>query len=428
MGDKVLGAAGDEIIIEEFIDGQELSYLVFTDGRHYQMMPASQDHKRINDNDEGANTGGMGAYCPAPLADETLNKEVEERVIKKTIAGIVAERLDYTGILYAGIIVREGKISVLEFNCRFGDPETQSVLPLLDTDLSDICLAILDGGLDDIEIAWKKESAVCIVLASGGYPAKYKTGFEIKGLDLVKDAFVFHAGTKKENGKILTSGGRVLNVVSKAKTVKEAIDEAYKNAALISFEGAHYRKDIAQRALKFESEKISVSIIAGSDSDLEIIRETTKTLDEFGLKYCINIASAHRTPQYLKERIEEAIRRGAKVFIAGAGMAAALPGAVAAETTLPVIGIPISGKALSSFDSLFSIVQMPRGVPVAALAIGRSGAVNAAVLAAQIIAISDKELSKRLCEYKKKMADIVISKDLKLQKDGIDGYLGKSSD
>jgi phosphoribosylamine--glycine ligase len=250
MSEKILGDAGTKIIIEEFIDGRELSYLVFTDGKHYSMMPASQDHKRINDNDEGLNTGGMGAYCPAPLATKELNKRVEEEIVKKVISGIEAEKLDYKGIIYVGVIMNDKDPFVLEFNCRFGDPETQVVLPLLDTDLTDICLAILDGKLDEIKIAWKNEIAVCVVLASGGYPGSFKKGFEIKGLDKVKDALVFHAGTKKENGKILTSGGRVLGITAVSVDIKSALDKVYKMVDLISFENMHYRKDIAKRLLR----------------------------------------------------------------------------------------------------------------------------------------------------------------------------------
>lgn len=251
MSAKVLGDAGTNIIIEEYINGPELSYLIFTDGISYSMMPASQDHKRINDNDEGPNTGGMGAYAPAPLATENLNKKVEEKIIKKVIDAIQKEKLDYKGVLYIGIIMNGDEPSVLEFNCRFGDPETQAVLPLLKTDLTDICLAILDGKLKDLKIEWKDEFAVCVVLASGGYPGKFHSGFEIKGLENVKaeKTIVFHAGTKSENGKIITAGGRVLGITSMAGNVSDAIKKVYDEVKLVSFENMHYRKDIARRAL-----------------------------------------------------------------------------------------------------------------------------------------------------------------------------------
>jgi phosphoribosylamine--glycine ligase len=248
---KVLGDAGANIVIEEYIDGPELSYLLFTDGEAYFLMPASQDHKRINDNDKGPNTGGMGAYAPAPLATQELNKKVEETIIGKVINGIKAENLDYKGVLYVGVIMNGFTPYVLEFNCRFGDPETQAVLTLLDTDFVDICQAILDKNLANLKINWKKDFSVCVVLASGGYPGSFKKGFKINGLENIKDkdTIVFHSGTKVENGKFVTSSGRVLCVVSIASNIKSAIDKVYLNVSMINFEKIHYRKDIAWRAL-----------------------------------------------------------------------------------------------------------------------------------------------------------------------------------
>ncbi|MCA6080030.1 MAG: phosphoribosylamine--glycine ligase [Endomicrobium sp.] len=250
MNDRVLGDAGTSVIIEENIDGPELSYLIFTDGISYSVMPASQDHKRINDNDQGPNTGGMGAYAPAPLATDELNKKVED-IIRKVINGIKVEKLDYKGVLYVGIIVNDSSPYVLEFNCRFGDPETQAVLPLLNTDLTDVCSAILNRKLSSVRISWKREFSVCVVLASGGYPGNFKKGFEIKGIENINDenTVVFHAGTKLENGKFITSGGRVLGITSTAADVKSAINKVYSSVKLVSFKEMYYRKDIAWRAL-----------------------------------------------------------------------------------------------------------------------------------------------------------------------------------
>ncbi|MDR3256095.1 MAG: phosphoribosylamine--glycine ligase [Endomicrobium sp.] len=251
MSDKVLGNAGASIIIEEYIGGPELSYLVFTDGISYSMMPASQDHKRINDDDKGPNTGGMGAYTPVPLATDELNKKVASDIVCKVIYGIKAEKLDYKGVLYVGIIMNGSSPYVLEFNCRFGDPETQAILPLLDTDLTDICGAILDKKLTNLKINWKKEFSICVVLASGGYPGSFKKGFEIKGLENIKDkdTIVFHAGTKLENGKFVTFGGRVLSITSTASDIRSAIDKVYSNVKLVHFENMHYRKDIGKSCL-----------------------------------------------------------------------------------------------------------------------------------------------------------------------------------
>jgi phosphoribosylamine--glycine ligase len=250
MKDRIFGKAGNKIIIEEFIDGQELSYLIFTDGKSYSMMPAAQDHKKIGDGDKGLNTGGMGAYCPSPLASKELNKKVEEEIICKVTSGIIAEKLDYIGVLYAGVIVKDGEPFVLEFNCRFGDPETQSILPLLKTDLVEICVAILNNSLSKISIKWADEFSVCVVLASDGYPQYFEKGFEISGLESIsKDTLVFHAGTELRDNKFVTSGGRVLSVVSTGKTLEDTVEKIYNEIKFISFKNMYYRRDIAQKAI-----------------------------------------------------------------------------------------------------------------------------------------------------------------------------------
>jgi phosphoribosylamine--glycine ligase len=249
MKEKTLGDAGTSVVIEEHISGEELSYLIFTDGDSYALMPASQDHKRVNDKDQGLNTGGMGAYAPASLATDNFNEKVEN-IIKKVINGISQEKLEYKGVLYIGIIVRQGLPYVLEFNCRFGDPETQVVLPLLDTDLSDICIAILEGKLSQLQIKWKNKFSVCVVLASGGYPENFKTGFEIKGLENVSgDAIIFYAGIKSVDGKFTTAGGRVLGVTAVGNNIEDAISKVYINVNKVHFDNMHFRKDIAWRAL-----------------------------------------------------------------------------------------------------------------------------------------------------------------------------------
>ncbi|MDR3071681.1 MAG: phosphoribosylamine--glycine ligase [Endomicrobium sp.] len=250
MVDKILGDAGNNVIIEEYIDGPEFSYLAFTDGMSYSMMPVLQDHKRVDDNDQGLNTGGMGAYAPALLATTEVNKKVEDIVIK-TISGIKAEKLDYTGVLYVGVVLNKFSPYVLEFNCRFGDPETQAVLPLLDTDLTDICTAILNKKLFNMKINWKNDFSVCVVLTSGGYPGNFKKGLEIKGLEKIcdKNTILFHSGTKFRDGKFITAGGRVLGITSTADSMQSAIAKVYANVGLVRFENMHYRTDIAWRAI-----------------------------------------------------------------------------------------------------------------------------------------------------------------------------------
>jgi phosphoribosylamine--glycine ligase len=253
MIDHKFGASGAKLVIEEFMEGEEASLLAFTDGTMVVPMIAAQDHKRVNDGDEGPNTGGMGAYAPAPVLTEPLKVKATETILKPIIAAMANEGRRYTGCLYAGLMIKGEDIKVVEFNCRFGDPETQVVLPLLDSDLSEVMLACATNSLSEDMVSWKKEAAVCVVMASEGYPAHYPLGLAITGTeaaDAMDDVIVFHAGTKIENGKLVTSGGRVLGVTALGSGIKQAKDKAYKAVEKISFTNAHYRKDIAWRALK----------------------------------------------------------------------------------------------------------------------------------------------------------------------------------
>jgi phosphoribosylamine--glycine ligase len=253
MKEREFGKAGDRVIVEECLQGEEASFMVFTDGRTILPMVSSQDHKQVFDHDKGPNTGGMGAYSPAPVITEELESLVMEKIMWPTINGLREEGIKYKGVLYAGLMIKDGKPSVLEFNCRLGDPETQPVFARLDTDFVDIALAIADERLSDIKVEWKKDAAVCVVLASGGYPGKYEKGKVIRGLEEAKnvdDVFVFHAGTEFSDGGIVTSGGRVLGVTATGKNIKAAKEQAYKAVGEIQFEGMHYRKDIADRALR----------------------------------------------------------------------------------------------------------------------------------------------------------------------------------
>jgi phosphoribosylamine--glycine ligase len=243
MQEKLLKSAGEKIIIEDFIDGKELSYLVFSDGKNYSIMPQAKDYKKALDGDKGLNTGGMGAIAPAEI-DEKIDKQIRHDIIDKTMKALSLEKLNYKGVVYFGIIVRDNFPMVLEFNCRLGDPEAQCILPLLKTDLTDICTAILDGKLDDIMLNWSNNCAVGVVLASGGYPLDFKIGFSINGLDKVKNALVFYAGAKKQNEDIITSGGRVLTVVGIGKNRQAAANTAYENIKFISFKNMYFRKDI----------------------------------------------------------------------------------------------------------------------------------------------------------------------------------------
>ena len=253
MKEKAFGDAGNRVVVEECLEGEEASFMVFCDGKTVKPMASSQDHKRIFDGDRGPNTGGMGAYSPAPVVTKGLEAEIMEKVMWPVMKGLKAEGIKYKGILYAGLMIKNGTPYVLEFNCRLGDPETQPVLSRLDTDFVDIAYAMLDGKLAEIDINWQPGSSVCVVLSSKGYPGKYEKGKVITGLDTVKnekDVFVFHAGTTFDNGNIVTSGGRVLGVTALGDDIGEAKDRVYKAVEKIHFDGMHYRKDIAERALK----------------------------------------------------------------------------------------------------------------------------------------------------------------------------------
>lgn len=253
MGDHKFGNAGACVVLEEYMEGEEASLLAFTDGKTVVPMLAAQDHKRIFDNDKGPNTGGMGTYAPAPVMTDILRLKATERILKPVVAAMAKEGTPYQGCLYAGLMIKDDVIKVVEFNCRFGDPETQVVLPLLESDLAEIMLACATGTLDQADVAWSDKAAVCVVMASGGYPESYETGKAIIGLaeaGAQENTVVFHAGTKKAGNDIVTAGGRVLGVTAVDDNIRAARDRAYAAVENIKFDGAFYRKDIAWRALK----------------------------------------------------------------------------------------------------------------------------------------------------------------------------------
>ncbi len=255
LKDKAFGEAGNRVVIEQCLRGEEASFMVFTDGETIVPMVSSQDHKRIFDNDQGPNTGGMGAYSPAPVITEELERVVMAKVMRPTIKALKSMGITYKGVLYAGLMIDKGNPYVLEFNCRLGDPETQPVLSRLETDFMDIAMAITDKRLADIKVKWKKDPAVCVVISSSGYPGPYRKGDAIRGIDdanTVDGVYVFHAGTAFKDNAIVTSGGRVLGVTATGSDIAAAKNRAYEAAGKIHFEGMHYRKDIADRALNRE--------------------------------------------------------------------------------------------------------------------------------------------------------------------------------
>ena len=249
---KAFGQAGEKVVIEEFLDGEEVSFMVLTDGEHILPMASSQDHKRVFDNDQGPNTGGMGAYSPAPIVTRAIHERILRDILAPLLAGLKKKEIRYRGVIYVGLMITKEGPKVLEFNARFGDPECQPIMMRLKSDLIPLLEATIDGKLNDIQPEWYDEAAVCVVLCAAGYPGSYDKAKEIHGLDKLRNwqgGFVFHSGTVKENSRWSTSGGRVLGVTARGRSITAAVEKAYRAVGEISWEGMHYRKDIAYRAL-----------------------------------------------------------------------------------------------------------------------------------------------------------------------------------
>jgi phosphoribosylamine--glycine ligase len=420
MADKAFGSAGDKIIIESCLTGEEASFIAFTDGKTVLPLPTSQDHKAIFDNDEGPNTGGMGAYSPAPVVTDEIADFVMNRVMLPTIRGLEAEGRPYKGMLYAGLMIDGETINVLEFNCRFGDPEAQPLLMRLKSDIIDIFDAAIDGKLDRVEMKIDPRPTVCVVMASGGYPGPYENGKVIKGLTKASECQgveVFHAGTARKGGRIVTNGGRVLGITAVGKTLKDAITRAYNAVDEIKWTDCYCRRDIGEKALRRNSpppQQPLVGIVMGSDSDLPVMKAAADFLKSMDICCEMTVASAHRTPIKAVEYAGSAQQRGLQVIIAGAGMAAHLAGVLSSHTDLPVIGVPLDASSLGGLDALLSTVQMPPGIPVATMGIGKAGAKNAAVLAVRILALTQPDLGKKLIKFRQDMVIEVEEKNKKL--------------
>ncbi len=252
MEQQVFGEAGAQLIVEECLRGEELSVMALVDGKSFQMLASAQDHKRALDGDGGPNTGGMGAYSPTPLLNDKLKQQIAD-VFRRTLAGLQAEGIEYRGLLYAGLMITEHGPQVLEFNCRFGDPETQAVLPRMDFDLVEAVEATVDGTLDRLTLKWTSDAAVCVVMAAGGYPGHDERGQSIGGLKEVSQldkVYVFHAGTRRDASGLVTDGGRILGVTALGANIEQAARRAYEAVDRIHFDGAHFRRDIAARAMR----------------------------------------------------------------------------------------------------------------------------------------------------------------------------------
>jgi phosphoribosylamine--glycine ligase len=249
---KVFGEAGEKVVIEEFLEGEEVSFMVLTDGQHILPLASSQDHKRVFDNDQGPNTGGMGAYSPAPVVTPAVQKRIFDEILNPLLTGLKKKGITYRGVIYIGLMITKTGPKVLEFNVRFGDPECQPIMMRLKSDLVSLLEATIEEKLNQVQPEWYEDPAICVVLSARGYPGTYDKGYEIRGLDKLRHwdkGFVFHAGTAKENGRWLTSGGRVLGVTARGSDIGNAVKNAYAAVSQISWDGMHYRKDIARRAI-----------------------------------------------------------------------------------------------------------------------------------------------------------------------------------
>lgn len=421
MRDKAFGDAGKKVVVEECLTGEEASFIAFTDGKTVLPLPTSQDHKAIFEDDKGPNTGGMGAYSPAPIVTPEIADYVMKKVMYRTVKGMKKDGRPFKGMLYAGLMIDGDDVKVLEFNCRFGDPEAQPLLMRLKSDVVDIFDKAIDGCLNEVDMKIDPRPTVCVVMASKGYPGTYEGSKLIKGVtkaERVRGVEVFHAGTAMKNGRTVTAGGRVLGVTAVGKTLNTAIKQAYRAVDCISWTGCYFRRDIGAKALRrptIRKKKPVVGIVMGSDSDLTVMKAAADFFEQMGIGYEITVASAHRTPDRAAKWARTARTRGLKVIIAGAGMAAHLAGVMASHTDLPVIGVPIDASSLNGLDALLATVMMPPGVPVATMGIGKSGAKNAAVFTTRMLAMEDKNLERKLVEFARNMVEEVEAKAKKLK-------------
>ncbi|MEA2639376.1 MAG: phosphoribosylamine---glycine ligase [Chloroflexota bacterium] len=520
MVDRTMGVAGERLVIEELLEGAEYSAFALVSGMQVLPLIGARDHKRLMDGDEGPNTGGMGGYAPTASGTPELLAEIRRMIFEPTARAMVEEGAPYSGVLYAGLMLTTDGPKVIEFNCRWGDPEAELILPLLKSDLVPLLMATIDGTLDQQQVEWHDGATCGVVLAAPGYPDSPKSGFKITGLNEIDDGVLaFHAGTKllrtpepprgwvrrrvprpmsEDDVGVVTDGGRILTVVARGATLQEARARVYDNVARVHFEGMQYRRDIGitdpttaaihdmtaagsgsqlqptageppidermspgeylipaapapnpmteeppppfvapteseasiaatgpltdgpgpsaepqpapaaaapqpetspEPAPGSASESL-VAVLMGSESDRPVMDETAKALVALGIAHEVHVMSAHRTPERVRQFARGAEARGLRVIIAGAGGAAHLPGVIAAQTTLPVIGVPILGSSMMGLDSLLSMVQMPGGVPVATVAVGTGGARNAAYLAAAIIGLADEGVRARYRKFR----------------------------
>lgn len=407
MINKTFGAAGNCVVVEECLVGEEASFLCFCDGVNALPLPSAQDHKAVFDGDKGPNTGGMGAYSPAPILPDDALDAMTDLVIRP-ILRVMAERgHPFKGILYAGLMMTADGPKVLEYNTRFGDPECQPLLMRLNDDVATIMQDCINGTLSQSRLNCSHQSALGVVIAAGGYPAAYSKGMTIEGVgdaDALPGTKVFHSGTVLDKSVLRANGGRILCVTALGDTLQDAQKNAYAAVKKIRMEQSQYRTDIGDKGLlhlqaAYPEQKVfrpRVAIFIGSSSDENTISPCADVLKTLNIPYVFTVTSAHRTPERTEALVQDLENQGVEIFICAAGMAAHLAGAVAARTVKPVIGIPVAASALNGMDALLATVQMPPGFPVATVALDKAGARNAAWLAAQILALHDQDLEERI--------------------------------
>jgi phosphoribosylamine---glycine ligase len=405
------GEAGARVVLEEFLEGTEASFHVLCDGDVCLPLIAARDHKTLLEGGRGPNTGGMGTVAPNPAVDQAMAHRIRVEVCEPVMRVMRQRGTPFQGVLFVGLMLTANGPKVLEFNVRFGDPETQVMMPLLDFDLLPVLHGAARGWLPAGDHGFKTGSAVCVVMAAAGYPETPRRGDLIQGIPPEDElSIVFQAGTRSENDNLYTHGGRVLGVTAWAATLSESQTKAYEICDQIEFAGKQFRSDIGGI---MNSPK--VTILMGSENDYDTMEESVKMLKQFQVPFEVFVTSAHRTPERTVQIIDDAVNKGVKVFIIGAGAAAHLAGVVAAHTTLPVIGVPIDSSSLKGVDALYSTVMMPGGIPVASMAIGKAGAQNAGLFAVSILSTSDTDLVEKLAAYRAAMVDKVTARSEALQ-------------
>ncbi len=407
LSGEAFGNAGETVVIEEFLKGEEASYFVLTDGINFIPFPSCQDHKRIGELDTGLNTGGMGAYSPAPIVTLEVEEKIIERIVKPTIQGMATEGYPYKGVIYIGLMIHEGEPKVIEYNCRFGDPECQPLMMRLKSDLLPLLLSIADQTLAHQTPKWHTAAAACVMLASQGYPASYHKGKIISGLPTPDEehssCVIFHSGTKLNGSVYQTNGGRVLGVTTLGDNLESALQAAYRVIGQIFWDGMTFRRDIGLKGLKYYRDnrpELSVGLVIESKKDLEIVHQITHILEQFNIGYRVAITSVYHSTERIRKFLRVSEDMGIEIFIVIGGVATNLSRIVASGTIKPVIGVPVASET-TGFDPFLSILQKPSEVSVAMTT--PNSAVDAAFLATQILALRYSDLRAHLHLHKLKM-------------------------